>query len=60
METKMEQWNVLIEIDCIIEFDGNINSMDTVDHIQRNEIMSTRLFPIEHFKLRMFSNDIHH
>jgi hypothetical protein len=40
--------------------DGNINLVDRIDHIQRNEITSSPFFPIGHFKICMFFNDIHH
>jgi hypothetical protein len=41
-------------------FDGNINLVHKIDHIWRNEITLSPFFPIGHFKICMFSNDIHH
>jgi hypothetical protein len=51
---------VVIQIDWIIEFDGNLNLVYEIDHIQRNEIMLSPFLTIWHFKIGMFSNDIHH
>ncbi len=54
------KWNNEIENDWIIEFYGNIDSLDKIDHIWRNKIMSTWLFSIRNYKIHMFSNDTHH
>jgi len=34
--------------------------VDKIEHIWRNKITSSPFFPIGHFKIHMFSNDIHH
>jgi hypothetical protein len=51
---------VVIQIDWIIEFDGNSNLVYRIYHIRRNKIMLSPLLTIGHFKIGMFLNDIHH
>jgi hypothetical protein len=49
-----------MENELIIEFAGNINSLERIDHIQKNEIMWTQLVSIACFNTCMFFNDINY